>query len=85
MRFLSPILLAAAFAAASVVTSESQRNNAHWARDVVLGAGIGTFSGIKVVRYNHGHMNNFIDRWLLGANVTPLPDGRMAVGWSSAR
>ena len=111
MRFLLPILLAAAFAAASVVTSESQRwwpkgvwfvapvmyggatlvglsrmyNNAHRASDVVLGAGIGTFSGIKVVRYNHGHTNNFIDRWLLGANVTPLPDGRMAVGLSSAR
>lgn len=98
----------AAFAAASVVTSESQRwwpkgiwvvapamyggatlvalsrmyNNAHWASDVALGAGIGTFAGIKVVRYSHGHTNNFIDRWLLGTNVTPLPDGRTAIGWS---
>jgi len=98
----------AAFAAASVVTSESQRwwpkgiwivapamyggatlvglsrmyNNAHWASDVVLGAGIGTFAGIKVVRYSHGHTNNFIDRWLLGTELTPLPDGRLAVGWT---
>jgi membrane-associated phospholipid phosphatase len=98
----------AAFAAASVVTSESQRwwpkgiwivapvmyggatlvglsrmyNNAHWASDVALGAGIGTFAGIKVVRYSHGHTNNFIDRWLLGTSVTQLPDGRLAVGWS---
>jgi membrane-associated phospholipid phosphatase len=90
-----------AFAAASVVTSESQRwwpngvwlvapsmyggavlvglsrmyNNAHWASDVVLGAAIGTFSGIKVVRYSHGHTNNFVDRALLGLHVVPTPDG----------
>jgi membrane-associated phospholipid phosphatase len=101
----------AAFAAASVVTSESQRwwpgrtwlvaplmyggatlvalsrmyNNAHWASDVVLGAGIGTFSGIKVVRYTHGHTNNFIDRALLGARVAPLPGGRLAVAWTVTR
>ena len=98
----------AAFAAASVVTSESQRwwpngiwfvapamyggatlvglsrmyNNAHWASDVVLGAAVGTFTGIKVVRYSHGHSNNPIDRWLLGANVQPTTDGRVAIGWS---
>jgi membrane-associated phospholipid phosphatase len=97
----------AAFAAASTVTSESQRwwphatpyvatvmyggavlvglsrmyNNAHWASDVVLGAGIGTFSGIKVVRYNHGHPHNFIDRALLGLNVAPVPGGA-ALGMS---
>jgi membrane-associated phospholipid phosphatase len=97
----------AAFAAASVVTSESQRwwpngtwvvapvmyggatlvglsrmyNNAHWASDVVVGAAIGTFSGIKVVRYSHGHSDNLIDRWLLSAEVKPTPDGRLAVGW----
>jgi membrane-associated phospholipid phosphatase len=91
----------AAFAAASVVTSEAQRwwphhtwlvapamyggatlvgvsrmyNNAHWASDVVLGAAIGTFSGIKVVRYSHGHTNNFVDRALLGLHVVPMPDG----------
>jgi membrane-associated phospholipid phosphatase len=91
----------AAFAAASVVTSESQRwwprqtwlvapamyggatlvglsrmyNNAHWASDVVLGAAIGTFSGIKVVRYSHGHSDNFVDRTLLGLHVVPTADG----------
>jgi membrane-associated phospholipid phosphatase len=97
----------AAFAAASVVTSESQRwwakgvwvvapamyggatlvglsrmyNNAHWASDVALGAAIGTFSGIKVVRYSHGHTNNVIDRWLLGFEVVPTPNGP-GIGWS---
>lgn len=101
----------AAFAAASVVTSESQRfwphqtwavgtvmyggatlvalsriyNNAHWASDVALGAAIGTFSGIKVVRYSHGHSDNFVDRWLLGAQVMAAPNGGAAIGWSIAR
>lgn len=99
----------AAFAAAAVVTSESERwwphgiwlvapamyggatlvglsrmyNNAHWASDVALGAAIGTFSGIKVVRYSHGHTNNPIDRWLLGLEVVPLPTG-VGLGWSVA-
>jgi membrane-associated phospholipid phosphatase len=99
-----------AFAAAAVVTSESQRwwprgiwlvapamyggatlvglsrmyNNAHWASDIALGAAIGTFSGIKVVRYSHGHTNNFVDRWLLGTTVMAAPNGQAALGWSVA-
>jgi len=97
-----------AFAAAAVVTSESEHwgrraiwlvapamyggatlvglsrmyNNAHWASDVALGAAIGTFSGIKVVRFNHSHAHDRLDRWLLGAEVAPAPGGRVAVGWS---
>ena len=97
-----------AFAAAAVVTSESQRwwprgiwlvapvmyggatlvgisrmyNNAHWASDVAVGAAIGTFGGIKVVRYSHGHTNNFIDRTLLAVQVIPAADGGVGLGWS---
>jgi membrane-associated phospholipid phosphatase len=95
----------AAFAAASVVTSEIQHswpraawivgpamyggaalvglsrmyNNAHWASDVVLGAAIGTFSGIKIVRYNHTSAGNAVDRWLFGAEVGPSGDGRVSL------
>ena len=101
----------AAFAAASVVTSESQRwwptgtrvvaplmyggatlvglsrmyNNAHWASDVMFGAALGTFSGIKVVRYSHGHSNNLIDRALLGLTVMPTLTGAPAIGVSLTR
>lgn len=50
-------------------------NDKHWASDVILGAGIGTFSGIKVVQYHHTHPGNRIDRWLLGASVMPIPRG----------
>ena len=56
-------------------------NNAHWASDVALGAAIGTFSGIKVVRYSHGHTDNVVDRWLLGIRPMAAPNGEPAIGW----
>lgn len=46
-------------------------NNQHWASDVILAAGIGTFAGNKVVRYQHRtNPHNKLDRWLLGASVS---------------
>jgi membrane-associated phospholipid phosphatase len=46
-------------------------NNQHWASDVILAAGIGTFAGNKLVRYQHRiNPNNKVDRWLLGASVS---------------
>jgi len=42
-------------------------NQQHWASDVMAGAAIGTLVGIKVVRYQHSHPGNFIDRKLLRA------------------
>jgi membrane-associated phospholipid phosphatase len=91
----------AAFAAASVVTSETKRwwpksvwfiaptmyggaaavgwsrmyNNRHWASDVITGAAIGTFTGLKVVHFHHTKPGNAIDRILLGASVVPGADG----------
>jgi membrane-associated phospholipid phosphatase len=37
-------------------------NNAHWASDVVMGAGVGILSGIVVERYQHTHPGNWVDR-----------------------
>lgn len=71
------------YGGATMVGLSRMYNNAHWASDVALGAAIGTFSGIKVVRYSHGHSNNLIDRWLLGVNVVAAPNGDAAIGWSS--
>jgi hypothetical protein len=59
-------------------------NNAHWASDVALGAAIGTFSGIKVVRYSHAHPNNFIDRALLHTSIVPVSSQEARVAWSAA-
>jgi membrane-associated phospholipid phosphatase len=94
----------AAFAAASAVTSETQRiwpnhtwlvapamyggatlvglsrmyHDKHWASDVVLGAAIGTFSGLKVVRYTHAHPQNRLDRAVLRVRAAPGPRGSQA-------
>lgn len=56
-------------------------NNAHWGSDVLLGAGIGTLTGLAVVRYQHGHPNNWIDRTFLGMSVAPATGGGMMVGF----
>jgi membrane-associated phospholipid phosphatase len=97
-----------AFAVASAVTSEVQRqwpkytwyaapvlyggatlvglsrmyHNQHWASDVVLGAGVGTFSGLKVVRYSHQHPDNFIDRVILRTSIMPDGHGGGVLAWT---
>jgi membrane-associated phospholipid phosphatase len=43
----------------------------HWASDVVAGAGIGTLTGLSVVRYHRLHPHSRLDRWLLSARVLP--------------
>jgi membrane-associated phospholipid phosphatase len=50
-------------------------HNRHWASDVVAGAAIGTFSGLKVVRYHYRHPDNRVDRWLLPTAVLPAESG----------
>jgi hypothetical protein len=50
-------------------------NNQHWASDVITGAAIGTFSGLKVVHWHHQNPRNLIDRTFLGVSATPTADG----------
>jgi membrane-associated phospholipid phosphatase len=52
-------------------------NRQHWATDVMAGAAIGTFVGVKVVRYQHSHPGNFLDRKLLRVGVIHVNGG----GW----
>jgi membrane-associated phospholipid phosphatase len=56
-------------------------NNRHWASDVLVGAGIGTFAGLKVVRYQHSHPGNRVDRWLLTGSLVPTAEGHV-LRWS---
>ncbi|HVX41460.1 MAG TPA: phosphatase PAP2 family protein [Gemmatimonadaceae bacterium] len=63
------------YGGATAVGLSRMYNNKHWASDVILGAGIGTFSGIKVVQFQHSHPGNRLDRWLLRASVAPIPHG----------
>src|SRR4029078_5988433 len=46
-------------------------NIRHWMSDVLIGAGFGTFAGLKVVRYHHSHPGNRLDRWLPPRPVSP--------------
>ena len=80
--YIAPIM----FGGASLVGVARLYTNAHWASDVVMGAGIGTLTGLKVFRYNHVTTpGNRANRWLLTAvpTVSPSLDGRGAIlGWS---
>ncbi|MGH7637655.1 MAG: phosphatase PAP2 family protein [Gemmatimonadaceae bacterium] len=60
------------FASATVVGLSRMYADRHWASDVVMGAAIGTFAGLKTVRFNHTRTGNRVDRWLLGGRATSL-------------
>ena len=66
----------ALFSAATMTGASRMYNNLHWASDVVMGAGIGTFAGWKVVQYTHERPGNELDGVFL--SVTIRPGG----GWS---
>ena len=79
----STILIAPAmYGGATVVALTRMYDNKHWASDVVLAAAIGTFSGLKVVKYHHSHPGNRVDRWLLSATVAPTRNGGLALAWN---
>jgi len=63
----------AMYGGATLVGISRMYHNKHWASDVVLGAAIGTFSGLKVVRYSHAHPDNKLDKVILHATI--MPDG----------
>jgi membrane-associated phospholipid phosphatase len=76
--YIGPLL----YGGAALAGVSRMYNNRHWASDVLVGAGIGTFAGLKVVRYQHSHPGNRVDRWLLAGSLSPTPDGGQALHWS---
>jgi membrane-associated phospholipid phosphatase len=68
------------YGGATVVGLSRMYDDQHWASDVLVGAAIGTFSGLKVVRFNHTHTGNQVDKILLGTRVVPTPNGT-ALAW----
>jgi membrane-associated phospholipid phosphatase len=70
------------YTGATLVGLSRMYHNKHWASDVVLGAAVGTFSGLKIVRYSHNNPDNPFDRRLLKAMVQPNGQGGELVGLS---
>jgi membrane-associated phospholipid phosphatase len=70
------------YGGAALVGASRMYNNQHWASDVIVGAGIGTLAGLKVVRYHHSHPGNRLDRWLLAGSLVPNGEGGRSLRWS---
>jgi membrane-associated phospholipid phosphatase len=72
------------YGGATMVGLSRMYHNKHWASDVVLGAAIGTFSGLKVVQYTHNHPKNRLDRIMLRTAVAPDGRGGMVLAWTAS-
>ena len=70
------------FGGATLTAVSRMYDNKHWASDVIVGAGLGTFAGLKVVRYNNAHPGNRLDKWLLTGSLVPADDGGLVLRWS---
>lgn len=70
------------YGGATMVALSRMYNNAHWASDVTVGAAIGTFAGLKIVRLNHNNPGNRIDRVFLGASVVTTGPGAAQIRWT---
>ena len=70
------------YGGATLVGLSRMYDDQHWASDVLMGAAVGTFAGLKTVRFNKTHAGNRLDEILLGVQVTPAPGGG-AIGWSA--
>ncbi len=74
---IGPVL----FSGATLTGLSRMYDNRHWASDVIVGAGLGTFAGLKVVRYANNH-DNRLDKLLLNASIVPVDGGGHAFHWS---
>ncbi|HEU5174364.1 MAG TPA: phosphatase PAP2 family protein [Gemmatimonadaceae bacterium] len=63
------------YGGAALAGASRMYNNRHWASDVLVGAAIGTFAGLKVTRWHHSHPGNRIDRFFLGGTISPSASG----------
>ena len=77
-----PYVATVMYGGATLVGLSRMYHNKHWASDVVLGAAVGTFSGLKVVRYSHAHRDNKVDRVMLHAVIAPDGQGGGYLGFA---
>jgi membrane-associated phospholipid phosphatase len=74
------VVAPAMFGGATMVGLSRMYHDQHWASDVALGAAIGTFAGLKIVRYAHAHPGNALDRAVVGKRTNVS----IPIGWSFA-
>jgi membrane-associated phospholipid phosphatase len=70
------------YGGAALVGVSRMYNTRHWASDVIIGAGIGTFAGLKVVRFNRSHAGNRVDRFFISGSLVPEPGGGHSLHFS---
>lgn len=70
------------YSAAALTAYARMHDDRHWLSDVTVGAGIGTITGLAIVRWHATRPQNGIDRWLLAPVVEPAPSGGWNVGLS---
>lgn len=70
----------ASYSAAAVTAYARMHDDRHWFSDVTVGAGIGTVTGLAIVRWHATRPSNVIDRWLLAPIVAPAPMGGWTLG-----
>lgn len=71
-RYVGPLL----YTLASGPGLARMYHDKHWASDVLMGAVLGSVTGVRAVRYAHGNRGNRVDRWLLGRTTAAVgPDG----------
>jgi membrane-associated phospholipid phosphatase len=76
-RFVAPVM----YGGAAAVGLSRMYHNMHWASDIVLGAAVGTFSGLKLVRFMHDNPDNRADRLLLGSPIVRRAQDATQLGW----
>ena len=64
------------YGGAALVGLSRMYNNQHWASDVIAGAAVGTIVGLKVVKFQHSHPGNRVDRALLSVSVSSFGGAR---------
>ena len=67
MRWVPPML----YAVAALPTASRLYLGRHWMSDLVVGSVVGVLTGRKVAQYHHTHPGNWVDKFFLGARVTP--------------